>query len=255
LKKLKLAPKFEEFVEQFLKWSEQRHRPKTYDLHCLNCQTLSRFFKGKYLDEITTAMVEDFKSARKQERVQWSKKRCVTGATVNRALTTLKLIFHQAARSEYVVKNPVVGVAMYREPLDSMRVITFGEQTTYLSKASQPLRDIARVMLYTGMRPEEVFRMQVENIDFKQNTVLNPFGKTKAARRIIPLTDDLLAMLKARVKQATGKGTPFVFVSRKDEQKPIGSVKKAHRSAVIRAKIKGHFRLYDLRHTFATRAS
>jgi len=73
----------------------------------------------------------------------------------------LKLIFHQAARSEYVVKNPVVGVAMYREPLDSMRVITFGEQTTYLSKASQPLRDIARVMLYTGMRPEEVFRMQV----------------------------------------------------------------------------------------------
>ena len=76
LKKLKLAPKFEEFVEQFLKWSEQRHRPKTYDLHCLNCQTLSRFFKGKYLDEITTAMVEDFKSARKQERVQWSKKRC-----------------------------------------------------------------------------------------------------------------------------------------------------------------------------------
>jgi integrase len=35
---------------------------------------------------------------------------------------------------------------------------------------------------------------------------------------------------------------------------PIGSVKKAHRSAAVRAKIKVHFRLYDLRHTFATRA-
>jgi integrase len=35
---------------------------------------------------------------------------------------------------------------------------------------------------------------------------------------------------------------------------PIGSVKKAHGAAVKRAKIERHFRLYDLRHTFATRA-
>ncbi len=37
-------------------------------------------------------------------------------------------------------------------------------------------------------------------------------------------------------------------------QEPIGSVKKAHKAAVERAKIKRYFRLYDLRHTFATRA-
>ena len=45
---------------------------------------------------------------------------------------------------------------------------------------------------------------------------------------------------------------PFLFPSRHNVQKAIGSVKKAHRSAATRAKIKGHFRLYDLRHTFAT---
>lgn len=49
-------------------------------------------------------------------------------------------------------------------------------------------------------------------------------------------------------------GTPFVFPSPHNIQKPIGSVKKAHASAVTRARIKIHFRLYDLRHTFATRA-
>jgi integrase len=32
-------------------------------------------------------------------------------------------------------------------------------------------------------------------------------------------------------------------------------VKRAHRAAAERAKIKGHFRLYDLRHTFATRTA
>jgi integrase len=252
--KVKLAPKFEEYVDQFLKWSEQRHRPKTHELHKGNCKTLRRFFRGKYLDEITTAMVEDFKAARKQEKLQWSNSRLVTGSTVNRALTTLKLLFHQAARSGCEVKNPVAGIAMFREPLDCMRVITFEEQAGYLSAASQPLRDIAKVMLCTGMRPEEVFRLRVENIDFKQKTLFNPFGKTKAARRTIPLTEDLHTILKSRVKQATEKATPFVFPSRHDLLKPIGSVKRAHRSAALRAKINGSFRIYDLRHTFATRA-
>jgi len=253
--KLKLAPKFEEFVEQFLEWSEQQHRPKTHGLHEWNCQTLNRFFKGKYLDEITSEMVEDFKSARKHERRQKAKDgRTVKNATVNRALTTLKLLFHQAERSGYAVKNPVIGVAMFREPLDSMRVISFEEQAAYLSETSQPLSDIAKVMLDTGMRPEEVFRMRAENIDFKQKTIFNPFGKTKAARRTIPMTDDVLSLLKVRAKEGTRMGTPFLFPSPHNVQKPIGSVKKAHKAAVERAKIKRHFRLYDLRHTFATRA-
>ncbi|HEV1993834.1 MAG TPA: site-specific integrase [Candidatus Acidoferrum sp.] len=200
-------------------------------------------------------MVEDFKWARKREPRQKAKDaRLVTGATVKRALRTLKLLFHQAERSGYAVKNPVVGVAMFREPLHSMRVISFEEQAAYLFRASQPLRDIASVMLDTGMRPEEVFRLRSENIDFKQKTIFNPFGKTKAARRTIPMTDDVVSLLKGRVKELAKKETPFVFASPYDVQKPIGSVKKAHKSAADRAKIKGHFRLYDLRHTFATRA-
>jgi integrase len=143
---------------------------------------------------------------------------------------------------------------MFHEPLDSMRVITFEEQAAYLSETSQPLRDIAKIMLDTGMRPEEVFRMRVENIDFKQKTIFNPFGKTKAARRTIPLTDDVLSLLSGRVKEAAEIGTPFVFSSPYDALKPIGSVKKAHKAAAKRAKISGRVRLYDLRHTFATRA-
>ena len=253
--RVKLAPKFEDYVEQFLKWSEEQHKPKTHALHEWNIKTLKRFFNGKYLDEITTEMVEDFKAARKHEtRLKAKDGRLVTGATVNRALTTLKLLCHQAERNGYAVKNPVVGVTMFHEPLDSMRVITFEEQAAYLSEASQPLRDIAEIMLDTGMRPEEVFRMRVENVDFKQKTIFNPFGKTKAARRTIPMTDDVLSLLRNRVKAAVEMGSPLVFTSPHDAKKPVGSVKKGHNAAVERAKIKGHFRLYDLRHTFATRA-
>src|SRR5271170_3118391 len=78
--KFKLPPKFEEFVKQFLEWSKQQHRSKTHELHQMNCQILKRFFRRKYLDEITSDLVEDFKLARKRERVQWSKTRIVSGS-------------------------------------------------------------------------------------------------------------------------------------------------------------------------------
>jgi integrase len=254
--KSKPIPKLDDFSKQFLESSKQQHRPKTYDLHAWNIKTLKRFFGGKYLDEITTEMVEKFKSIRKHEVRQGAKdERLITGTTVNRALETLKAMFYEAERTGYLVRNPVVGVPMFRQPLDSMRVITFDEQRGYLAEASQPLRDIAGIMLDTGMRPEEVFRITVENVDFKQKTILNPFGKTKAARRAIPITDEVSSLLKRRAKEAERLATPFVFPSPLNAQRPIGSVKKAHRAAATRSSIKGHFRLYDLRHTFATRAA
>ena len=34
------------------------------------------------------------------------------------------------------------------------------------------------------MRPEEVFRMRAENLDFKQKTIFNPMGKQKLHAKI-----------------------------------------------------------------------
>ena len=64
----------------------------------------------------------------------------------------------------------------------------------------------------------------------------------------------LSRILTKRAKKAARTNSPFVFAAPHDTQKPIGSVKKAHRGAATRAGIKGQLRLYDLRHTFATRA-
>jgi len=54
-----------------------------------------------------------------------------------------------------------------------------------------------------------------------------------------------------RAKNAKGA---FAFPAKGDSTKPIGSVRKAHDAAVENAGIKDHFKLYDLRHTFATRS-
>ncbi len=252
LSQKKIAPKFEEYVKEFLAWSKQHHRPKTTALHSTNCDTLLRFFKGHWLDEIDQAAVERYKTDRLEEnRRNAHDGSKITGATVNRSLTTLKLMFGRAEKCGFGVANPVRGVAYLPESTGRIRVVSFQEELAYLSKASQPLRDIAQTILDTGLRPEEVFRIRLENIDFAARTIFNPFGKTKAARRTVTMTEAVWTALKRRAKTAKGS---YVFPSEKNPDRPIGCVRKGHNAAIRRAVIKPHFVLYDLRHTFATRA-
>ena len=60
-------PRFEEAIERFLEWSSYKHRPKTHELHKMHCETLKRFFGGKWLDQITPETVEQFRLARLNE--------------------------------------------------------------------------------------------------------------------------------------------------------------------------------------------
>ena len=247
----KLPPKLGEFIPVFLAWSKQQHRPKTYSLHSGNCDVLRRYFQAKWLDEVTPGMVEDFKLARIREK-RWGKEKgtAISGATVNRALSTLRLIYNYAERCGYQVSNPVKGIEFYEE-LGQTRIVSLEEESAYLATASQPLKDIARIILDTGMRPEEVFRIEVPNLDFSKRTIFNPFGKTPAARRKLTMTDEVHDILRARTSSAKSH---FIFASLDNPARPIGSVRKAHNAAVRRAKIKPNFRLYDLRHTYASRA-
>src|ERR1019366_8754469 len=112
------------------------------------------------------------------------------------------------------------------------RVVTVDEETAYLRAASQPLRDVATVILHTGMRPEEVFRIEARNVDLRRKTILNPWGKTQAAKRTVPLDDEATSVLKRRVHLAKAAGSRFVFWSpggpgrAANIERLIGSVRK-----------------------------
>jgi integrase len=130
---------------------------------------------------------------------------------------------------------------------------------TIQAGAASPV-DVAKVILHTGMRPEEVFRLELRNVDLRRKTIFNPWGKTDAARRAVLLDEDASAIMKRRIDLAQQACSRFAFWSpggpgrAANTGRPIGSVRKAHDAAIERAEIP-HFRLYDLRHTFATRAA
>lgn len=248
-------PKFEDAVAAFKAWSKNHHRAKTYELYELNCDTLLRYFRGKWVDSITPEMVEDFRQARLRETRRNAKDgSTISPSTVNRALSTLRLIYNRLG-----LKSPT-RKGMFSKEEGQTRVVTIDEETVYLREASQPLWDIATLILHTGMRPEEVFRMEVRNVDLHRKTMFNPWGKTKASKRTVPLDEEALCILKRRVSLAEHARSRYLFWSPAgpgrpaNTERPIGSVRKAHDAAIDRAAVES-FRLYDLRHTFATRAA
>jgi len=108
-------------------------------------------------------------------------------------------------------------------------------------------------MVETGMRPEEVCRIRRENVHLDQGYVFNPFGKTKAARRKLWLSEQQSRSIEILTNRLANIKGEHLFPGRV-EDKPIIKVNAAHDSAVKRSGV-ARFRLYDLRHTFATRAA
>jgi integrase len=125
-----------------------------------------------------------------------------------------------------------------------IRTISLEEEIACFAAASQPLKDIARIILDTGMRPDEVFRIEFANLDFEHRSIFNAFGKTPAARRSLTMTDEVHATLKKRAVSAKSR---YAFPSPANPDRQIGRVHKAHYGAVKRAGIKPRFVLYDLR--------
>jgi len=122
-------------------------------------------------------------------------------------------------------------------------------ESKLLEAASQPLRDVLTIMLDSGMRPGEVFRMRWEDIGWDRGMIFIPRGKTPRSRRFLPMSDRVQKALSVRRKdQSEG----WVFPS---DSKPghITTVAKAFEDARTEAKLSKEIKLYSARHTFATK--
>lgn len=246
----KPVPTFSAATKEFLDWSAQHHASKlsTHTRYVTSSKALLKTFGKSRLDGISPEDVERFKVAR-ANHISPKTGRKICPATVNRELACLKIVCNYFIRLDVIVKNPVSRVKFLAENNEQTRVLSFEEQRLYLLAAPQPLRDVAALMLETGCRPEEIYRSQKEDVNFASGYLLIPKGKTKAARRKIPLTANAAELLRRRIAESSGS---FLFPHRFDEDKPILKVNWQHHQAVSKSQVKP-FRLYDCRHTYASR--
>jgi integrase len=138
----------------------------------------------------------------------------------------------------------------------SERVISSKEEAFCLAAALPLLHDVSLILFDMGMRPEECHSLRWENINWdggRNGVLLILRGKTKAARRVLPLSARVRTMLESRWKDAGELSEGWVWPAEtKDGHINHDSVKLQHRNALKLAKIRA-FEVYSIRHTFLTR--
>lgn len=245
---------FSEFAYgEFSAWcaNEHRDKPSTYARYMRSVKALADFFGNKPLGTIGAGGVEKYKLYRSQQKRKNARDgRLVSPAAVNRDLAVFRILFNYAIRLGKAEGNPVHGVKFLKESNLHMRVLSAEEEMQYLHAASPLLKDVATLILETGMRPGEVCNLGLADVDLRRRSLHVRAGKTVNARRSIPLTKRALAILEKRAAMAKAE---WMFSCPFDSTRPVSEVRKAHNAAVRRSGTRVRFRLYDLRHTALSR--
>ena len=278
IRERKAPPSLGEFSETFLKWVavHRAEKRQTIQFYQTRIRLLLKFesFKNLPLDQIDEALVAKHiewrkgcnrtKVIRRQRgKVEYaSTNRPITVCGINRELAALRRVLRVAREWKVIPSVPVIHLL----PGESFseRVLSHAEEEAYLDDAPPKLREFATIAIDTGMRQEEILRMRQENVHFEPEGkarfgyVHNPYGKSKWAKRNLPMTTMVKAFLEARFEAAGKPDQGYVFPGANGAgQLSYDTINSQHDRTVGRLRRDGRltvpFRLYDLRHTFLTR--
>lgn len=197
----KKTPTLKEFctdrVEPWAKSTFEKTTRKSWLWYRTGIRALTKFrpLSDAHLDEITNEIASEFAAHRLREGMPVS--------TANNSLRVLRRILNLAVEwgaLETAAKVRILSGERRRE-----RVVSAEEAAKYLAAAPEPLCSIAIVLADTGMRPEECFRLCWEHVTWlngRNGALLVTRGKTAAARRVIPMTPRVRAVLEARWNKA-----------------------------------------------------
>ncbi len=184
-----------------------------------------------------------------------AKKQHWSPSTVNRGLRTLRRALSLAYQWGKIDRKPKITLAKGERQRE--RVLAADEVTEYLAACAQPWRDVATVMLGTGLRPSEVFAMRWESVLLTDigGVLQVTEGKSRAARRMLPLVPAVHRALSACYEAQARPSEGWLFpAGTKSGHLENGSAKNCHRRAIKALAplgVKG-FQPYCLRHTALT---
>jgi integrase len=246
----KPVPTLAEFCKKrFEPWCESATTPKTWrDFYRVGLLAIKGYapLANLALDAIGSEKIADFASYRRARGLQVS--------SVNSSLRILRRVLRVAA--EWGELESVPKVRMLSGERHRERVLTADEEARYLAAASTLLADVATILVDTGLRPEECYRLAWDSITWvngRNGTLLVTHGKTKAARRMLPMSPRVRTLLESRWKAAGRSLDGWIWPAptKSGHLEPSG-LKKQHAKALVLSQVRP-FVLYTLRHTFLTR--
>ena len=185
----------------------------------------------------------------------------ISSKTVSRNISSLKSFFKYLISVEHIKINPMLNIDAPKSGLFLPTTLTV-EETQQILDAPNELRPIEmrdKAMLYTlyatGMRISELISLNMHNVDLTRGSV-QVIGKG-GKERLIPLTNDAIAMIKkylsnARDKLSKGKDHNNIFVSTHGKQISRHSFWHRIKAYLKKVDVKKEVHPHTLRHAFAT---
>ena len=242
-------PTFEQATQSYLEWSKIEHGEKTIKRYIYACLPLQKFFGQTKVDKVETKDIESYVLQRSKQKSRKTSQ-TITRETINRELFVLKVIFRRLLDSKILKDNPAKSVKRLSENERTFHVITAKEEKLHLFACPPLVRDVAALMLESGMRCGEVYRLKRQDIFLEKAYLKVTKGKTKSSVRQVPLSGKAVQILSARLTKFDGD---YLFPQNDtDGEKETDSLSNLSRKVV--RQLGFDFRLYDCRHTFATRA-
>ena len=245
----KPAPTLKVFAQRFIDAIQVRcaAKPRTVEFYAQQLARLIDFepLASARLNKIDESLIERFVQQRSQQ---------VSPASVNRALATLRRLLRMA--DEWRLIDRVPRIRLLPGEHNREFILSHAQENLYLEMAPQPLADIAALLLDTGLRVGEALALEWRDIHIepvngaKFGYLRVREGKSRFARRNVPLTDRVKVMLEGR--KAEGK-SPWVFSENGGRPMLNSSLDHVHRQLREPLKLSGEFVLHSLRHTYGTR--
>jgi integrase len=248
----KPGPTLKDFSQRFLDNAAvgRRRAPRASTLefyaHRLNQLLTFEPLASARLDRITPELIEKYVKTRQPN---------VGSAYLNRELDTLRRCLHVALDLGLINTVPRITLLQGRHEQDF--VLARAQERLYLETVPQPLRDVAVLMLETGLRVGEVCGLEWRDVTLEPvNRARFGFlhvrdGKSRNARRTVPLTERASKMLAARRDAAQSL---WVFGS-EGHKGPLSRSTVSHQHIVRRRLLEmaEGFVIHGLRHTMLTR--
>lgn len=230
--------KFSEFSKYFLETYSKVNK-RSWERDQLSISHLDKFFGGKFLFEIGSKEIEEYKRKRLEEGIKVS--------TLNRELACLRTILYKAVEWGYLNENPPK-IKMFKENNQRVRYLTEREANLLINTAPEPLRSIIIVALNTGMRQGEILNLKWKDIDFKERIITVWETKSKE-KRYIPMNEVVLQTL---LNIDRNPESEYVF-NGEIPNRPVSASHITHLfKRIVRQLGIDDFRFHDLRHTFAS---
>ncbi|MGC1684027.1 MAG: tyrosine-type recombinase/integrase [Candidatus Acidiferrales bacterium] len=236
--------------DHLLPWVEAQfqQRPKSLKWYRNECKVLSNYspLASARLTEINDRLLADFKSYRlKQGR---------TVSTVNSTIRVLRSALKHAVNDGLLASKPELHILPGATVRD--HVVWPEEEVKYLAAATEPLKSLATILVGTGLRPDEAFRMRWENVlwDVGQFGAIQVMkGKTKSAPRVVPMLPQVRDTLLARWNSAGQPREGWVWPAKRLNGPIVPNSIYSHHLKAVKDSGVRPFVLYSLRHTFLTR--